>query len=106
MSPLLKNEPKSDPILRRHRPWLLVRGTLSKFYSIWLCHSRASATNVLLVGHAIVVAMVYDMISLLYKMYRIASQLILARSNLRLGFRSILLFTITITVDTSAQVTP
>ena len=37
-------------------------------------------------------------------MYRSASQLILARSNLRLGFRSILLFTITITVDTSAQV--
>ena len=39
-------------------------------------------------------------------MYRSASQLILARSNLRLGFRSILLFTLTITVDTSAQVTP
>ena len=37
-------------------------------------------------------------------MYKSASQLILARSNLRLGFRSILLFTITITVDTSAQV--
>ena len=47
------------------------------------------------------------MISLMYKMYRSASQLILARSNLsnlRLGFRSILLFTLTITVDTSAQV--
>ena len=44
------------------------------------------------------------MISLMYKMYRSASQLILARSNLRLGFRSILLFTLTITVDTPAQV--
>ena len=35
----------------------MVRETLSKFYSFWLCRSRAIATNVLLALHAIVVAM-------------------------------------------------